>query len=1114
MKILFFGDTQLDATPPCDRLDDKGRSVRFFENQQVLSRILYDAHGRGCEAVVHLGDLAERKNMSASEMEAAAVMFKTALSLGMKVYAVCGNHDGSFFEVSSSNFAALGIAFDKNFSVASKPTYWEDINVLALPYMHRASRAEIYAAVEGIAKPANFKKSGNPYKPILAMHYGATGAVVGPNNIAIASDALGVEDLPWDEFCLAFAGHYHGHQEVKVKGVDVCFPGSPYVNNFGERNDSKGYYIFDTKTLKREWIQSSEAHEWVQVSYPEAFSGLEKAPWPYGSIVKVVGTVPDKVSAEFDVRAMISKTSLNAPFFIKFELTEESQRVTRGDDFAELTVSQALDKLLAEKTNITASQAAAVKSLVMDNLRESSVPAFGQDVFLTSIEAKNFMTYDVLSYLFNREPVLLSGENGIGKTNFSEAVLFALTGEVSKPIPKDNLIRQGEKEAKVTLCLSNEEGQELIVNRTIKKTSKGTQQTLSVSFRALAGDCDEDWSDGGVREIQDRLNNLLGMSFNSLRAGNFLFQRDRDPLVFADPADRKKVLGDALNQAPLRKAADTLKKLSLEATALNAKLVQDLQVKEAFLKGMDEEGLLSEQTSLRSTLLVVSGARELKAKEVELAEFKVKEAETKLTAISKELEAVPNVSADLVKAQEELKGTTQTYNAVKEAKLTELNGLKSKKLALDGLAASLDKITADNKEAMETTAKALQEVTRITELQNQNRTKCGVIRSELLVLNKDLKKRESLEAGAQCSECGTPLTEEHAKSEIAKFHEAIDKKSVELGVLEDEAKRLGEVATEATKEYTRAQSWEKTTSQALTSQKTQLAELPAIEKAMETVIAAGLKNRKDYDAKVADLEAKIGVLKVSLTKNEEVRKALETSRSLAEAEKNDLYSKLIDLKGELRVFESDVTNATNRLAAVQVNLDKIGVVKKELEDLESKAGSVRADADLKVMAYDIMSAKGGLPVYLLDAQLPFLQSKANAYMAQLGMADLRISLDTLDGDKESLVVRVDNGSPNPLDIGAYSGGQLGRVEICLKQALADLISSSRGTRLQFLFYDEPTDGLDEQGKTALLEFLYRRSAERFASTMVVSHDPKLVHAFQRRLVVKKKPNGATTIETC
>jgi DNA repair exonuclease SbcCD ATPase subunit len=135
-------------------------------------------------------------------------------------------------------------------------------------------------------------------------------------------------------------------------------------------------------------------------------------------------------------------------------------------------------------------------------------------------------------------------------------------------------------------------------------------------------------------------------------------------------------------------------------------------------------------------------------------------------------------------------------------------------------------------------------------------------------------------------------------------------------------------------------------------------------------------------------------------------------------------------------------------------------------------------------------------------------------MARLGMSNLRIGLDSIDGDKESLVVSVDNGGEHQkLDIGAYSGGQLGRVEIALKQALSDLISSSRGTTLQFLFYDEPTDGLDENGKTALLDFLYERSAERFKTTMVVSHDPKLLHAFQNRLRVVASPNG-TKLEVC
>jgi DNA repair exonuclease SbcCD ATPase subunit len=155
--------------------------------------------------------------------------------------------------------------------------------------------------------------------------------------------------------------------------------------------------------------------------------------------------------------------------------------------------------------------------------------------------------------------------------------------------------------------------------------------------------------------------------------------------------------------------------------------------------------------------------------------------------------------------------------------------------------------------------------------------------------------------------------------------------------------------------------------------------------------------------------------------------------------------------------------------------------------------------------------KGGLPVYLVDSRIPYLEEKANLYMERLGMADLRISLSTVEEDKETLAVLVDNGFEPRLDIRAFSGGQLDRVEVAIKMALADLAADTRGSKLGLLCYDEPTGGLDEAGKEALAGILFDKAANGYPATYIVSHDPRLSEAFTRRLTVSKAADGSTTV---
>ncbi len=1104
MKVLILGDSQLDANLAFDRLDESGRSVRFQENLKTFSQIIHDGHDAGCGALVHLGDLSERKNMSALELESAATMFRIALNLGMDIYAVCGNHDMSFYEVSSSNFAALGIAFGDRFHVAHRPTYWPDLNAVALPYMHKASREDIRAAVKAAANAAPPKTA---LKPTLFAHYGVTGAVVGPNNMTVASDALTSEDIPWDDFRQAFCGHYHNYQEVRVRGVRARFPGSLWVNNFGERHDAKGYYIFDTNSHKDDalWTPSPKTRDWVQVDSTEVMDAV-RVPWKAGDIVKVTGQCVNKLGTETGIRDSISSGLLPEPFAIKFELTEVSQRVTRGDDYVDLGITQAVKKLVAERAP-SAEVGKAAEDLILANIRESSVPVFGANVYLKSLTATDFMTYDSLSYDFVREPVLVSGENGIGKTNFSEAVLFALTGEVSKPIPKDNLIRQGEKEAKVKLVLTNDSGEELWVERKLKRTKTGATQDLS------AGP-DKALSDGGIREIQARLDAVLGTSFNGLRAANFLFQKDRDPLVFADPADRKRVLGDALNHAPLRKAADALNKVRVLADSAVTKAEQELAVSEAFLEGMDKaqwlENIEADKGSLdlaKGTIPPLRAFKDVRAKAVD-------DLRNQLTGITAELDALPNVAADLAAVEASLAAGEKNYEAVKAAKLDELSKHRARLAEIKALVSVLAGLRERVEKATQDLSDAEASLSVAQEAREAVGARLAALGAQIQPLEDRVEKWERLEGVTECSECGTPLTAEHAKAER-------DKLSSELEALgnKQNSERVALYAKEEILKAERAKvsaakTWLDSSRAELSRVETLLAEAPRAEKAVEDTILAGQNNKKAWEASRTELGAKKAVLDMAIANNTSKRYFLQSERTRLTADLSAAQAELGEANTALVAAETRMAETEARIARAENELKKFDAVEAQIGAQRESLAKLKADAEVKALATEVVGAKEGLSLLLIDSVTPFLESRANGYIAQLGMGELKISLSTLDGDKSSLLVLVDNGGPTPLDIGAYSGGQLGRVEICLKQALADLIASSRGTKLQFLFLDEPTDGLDGPGKQALLDFIYARSSDRFASTMVVSHDDRLLHAFQNRLVVRKKSNGATCLEAC
>ena len=146
----------------------------------------------------------------------------------------------------------------------------------------------------------------------------------------------------------------------------------------------------------------------------------------------------------------------------------------------------------------------------------------------------------------------------------------------------------------------------------------------------------------------------------------------------------------------------------------------------------------------------------------------------------------------------------------------------------------------------------------------------------------------------------------------------------------------------------------------------------------------------------------------------------------------------------------------------------------------------------------------------VHASILALFSKNDVDHAEIARLIVKIC-STVEDDKETLAVLVDNGVEPRLDIRAYSGGQLDRVEVALKMAMADLGKATRGAVLGLQCFDEPTGGLDDSGKEALAALLFKRCAQDYPCTFVVSHDPRMASAFPRRLTVSKAKDGSTTL---
>lgn len=168
----------------------------------------------------------------------------------------------------------------------------------------------------------------------------------------------------------------------------------------------------------------------------------------------------------------------------------------------------------------------------------------------------NFMCYradpsgEALTLRFDGlHVVCLSGENGAGKSALLDAITWALWGKAR--VADDDLIAQGASEMFVDLEFQL--GAQLYRVRRARQrggVGKRGEQTAGKSQLDLFvwdGDRWRTLSEHTIRETQERINNLLRMSYQTFINASFLLQGRADEFTSSTPAERKKVLADILD---------------------------------------------------------------------------------------------------------------------------------------------------------------------------------------------------------------------------------------------------------------------------------------------------------------------------------------------------------------------------------------------------------------------------------------------------------------------------------------------------------------------------------------------------------------------------------------
>lgn len=76
-----------------------------------------------------------------------------------------------------------------------------------------------------------------------------------------------------DRAKLTISGHFHHRDERKYKNGTILYVGSPYQQDWGDYNTTKGLYILDLESLKYEFIENNISPKYTKIIYSEVASG-------------------------------------------------------------------------------------------------------------------------------------------------------------------------------------------------------------------------------------------------------------------------------------------------------------------------------------------------------------------------------------------------------------------------------------------------------------------------------------------------------------------------------------------------------------------------------------------------------------------------------------------------------------------------------------------------------------------------------------------------------------------------------------------------------------------------------------------------------------------------
>ena len=230
MKFLFYSDLHLDEP-------------HLEVCEQVLDEIMGVALDIGVDYTINGGDTFHKRGIIKTKLFSALYnKRKRWADEGIKNIDIIGNHD----QADAAGLIHPMKVFEQfdGWRVIDKPWSVPELDMTFVPYRKN---------YDGIM-----------FHGDTVIHAGICGAYLNDKK----QDEDGIPAQDFNSAKKVFAGHYHRRQKI---GKNIHYIGSPYQQNFGERDQSKGVLYYNQTTGKVTFIEikGTPKYYYVNVSFKD-----------------------------------------------------------------------------------------------------------------------------------------------------------------------------------------------------------------------------------------------------------------------------------------------------------------------------------------------------------------------------------------------------------------------------------------------------------------------------------------------------------------------------------------------------------------------------------------------------------------------------------------------------------------------------------------------------------------------------------------------------------------------------------------------------------------------------------------------------------------------------